>query len=192
ALPSSIIVRGRVLDKASGKGLPGVRVSYYVLFPNPRAGILSDFEEYGGLSTALTGPDGSFAVAVLPGPGVLAAAAPSVSSYRSALVTRKEVEGLLGERPHRMYSQDILVIHGSGALADARYLLLGQTQYNALALINPKEKDRTLTRDLELLPPLTRQGTVVGPDGKPLAGVTAIGLDGPHTNAFRMTLPSAT
>src|SRR5439155_6661083 len=76
ALPSGILAQGRVLDKASGKPIPGVRVSYYALFPNPH---LIRQEEYpiwpDALSTALSGPDGSFAVTVRPGPGVLAAGA---------------------------------------------------------------------------------------------------------------------
>jgi RNA polymerase sigma factor (sigma-70 family) len=193
ALPSGIAVRGRVLDKASGKPVAGVRVSYHVLFPNSKAGRLDDYHEYGGLSYTLTGTDGSFAMTVLPGPGVLTAAAEPLSSYRPALVTVKEQEDNLGERPHRFNSQDILVVRGAGALAVAQEgSLIAQAEYNALALINPKEADKELVRDLLLLPPLTRTGTIVGPGGKPLSGVTAIGVDSsPATGGWHSTLKSA-
>jgi RNA polymerase sigma factor (sigma-70 family) len=177
-LPAGITARGRVLDKATGKPVSGVRVSYYILFPNPKAGPVADYLPFWGAppSAARTGPDGSFAVTVLPGPGVLAAAAEPPSAYRSALVTPKELEEFFKERPDPMNTPDALAATPSG-IPSARPVLLGQSQYHALALLNPQEKDRALDRDLVLLPPLTRQVTVVGPDGKPLPGVTAYGQE---------------
>jgi hypothetical protein len=127
-------------------------------------------------SSALTGPDGSFAVTVLPGPGVLAAAAQSPTSYRPALVTPKELEDFFKERPDSMNTQDALVVTPSG-VPSARPMLLGQSQYHALALLNPGEKDKALERDLVLLPPLTRRGTVVDPDGKLVSGAAVYGLE---------------
>jgi protocatechuate 3,4-dioxygenase beta subunit len=115
-------------------------------------------------------------VTVLPGPGVLAAAAPDLSSYRPALVTPKELEDFFKERPDRGNTQDVLVATPSG-VPNAQPLLIAQDRYHALALINPGEKDKALERELVLLPPLTREGTVVGPDGKPLPGAVAYGLD---------------
>jgi RNA polymerase sigma factor (sigma-70 family) len=189
ALPSGIPVRGRVLDKSSGKPVPGVRISYYVVFPNSKVGRLDNYHEYEGLSIATSGADGAFAITVLPGPGVLAAAAQPLSAYRPALVTPMEIENFLKERPKDLpINQDVLVVHGSGSLADARHWMISQSQYNALALINPEEKDKSLVRDVELLPALTRKGTLVGPDGKPILDVTAIGLDNRHSE---VTLKSA-
>jgi hypothetical protein len=191
-LPSGITVRGRVLDKAGRKPVSGVRISYYVLFPNPKAGRLDDYEEYEGLAIASSGSDGSFAVTVLPGPGILAAAAQPLSSYRSTLVTRKELEDFLKQPPHRANSEDILVIHGTGTLAISGPSLLNQSNYNALALLNPDEKEKTLVRDLVLLPALTRPGTVVGPDGKPVSEIHVIGLvPSPGSPDWSSTLKSA-
>jgi RNA polymerase sigma factor (sigma-70 family) len=192
-LPSGITVKGRAIDKASGKPVAGVRVSYFVLYPNPKVSKLDGYHEYEGVSRAKTGPDGSYTLTVLPGPGVLTAEAEPASSYRPALVTPKEVEDFLGQKlPDWLYpSQDSLAIHGTGAVANARNMSISQSQYNALVLINPREKEPPLVRDLVLLPALTRQGTVVGPDGKPLSGVTAIGVDGPYSNEFNMTLKSS-
>jgi RNA polymerase sigma factor (sigma-70 family) len=177
-LPSGILARGRILDKATGKPVAGVRVSYHVLFPNTRAGRLNDYEEYEGISAATSARDGSFALSVLPGPGVIAAAAEPPSSYQCAFVTLKELETCLKEKPHRFNSEDNLIILGAGALANTGFAILSQRRYNALALINPGEKDTALACDLLFLPPVTRRGTLVGPKGKPLSGVTAIGVDG--------------
>jgi RNA polymerase sigma factor (sigma-70 family) len=192
-LPSGITVKGQALDKNTGKPVVGVRVSYFVLFPNPKVGKLDGYHEYEGLSRATTGPDGSYTITVLPGPGVLAVEAQPASSYRSALITPKELETFLGQKlPNWLFpSQDHLAIHGTGAVANARNMLLSQSRYNDLVLINPKEKDTPLVRDLVLLPALKRQGTIVAADGTPLSGVNVIGLNNPHSNEFNATLKSA-
>jgi hypothetical protein len=191
ALPSGITAQGRVRDKETGKPVAGVRVAYYPLFPNPH---LVHQEEYptfpDALSSVQTGPDGSFTLTVLPGPGVLAAAGQPLSSYRPALVTRKEVEDCLKEQPERANSEQCLAVHFTGLPFTAgQPALLTQRWYHALALINADEQDRTLERDLLFLPSLTCKGTVVGPDGKPFTDVTVIGLDGEHSAT---TLKSAT
>jgi protocatechuate 3,4-dioxygenase beta subunit len=181
-LSSGIPARGRVLDKASGKPVPGVRVSYTALYPNPNLGRQEDYPTSPDpLSSATSGPDGSFVVTVLPGPGVLAAAAQPRAAYRPALVTLKELSEFLKERPDRANSEECLAVHFTGLPFPAgQPSLLSQRLYNALALIKPADKDKGLVRDLVLLPPLTRPGTVVGPDGQPFTDVTAIGLDGEH------------
>jgi RNA polymerase sigma factor (sigma-70 family) len=175
-LSAGIPVRGRVLDRDTGKPVPGARVSYHVLFPNTKAGRLEDYLEHQPPSSATTGPDGSFAVAVLPGPGVLAATAQPLSSYRPAFIAPKELENFLEVRPESGNSPDALIIAGTGRLAASGRAILNQNAYNALALINPGEKDKELVRDLILLPALVREGMVVDPDGKPLPGALALGL----------------
>jgi RNA polymerase sigma factor (sigma-70 family) len=192
ALPAGIPVRGRVRDKATGKPVAGVRISYYVLFPNLKAGRLEDYEEYEGLGIAQSGADGAFAITVLPGPGVIAAAAQPLSSYRTALVTRRELEDLLEKRPDRINSEAILVIHGTGTLVNAGHSLLAQSRYNTLALIKPDDKDTELVRDLVLLPALERRGKVVDADGKPVSDVHIIGLEpSPAGPGWSTTLKSA-
>jgi RNA polymerase sigma factor (sigma-70 family) len=195
ALPSGILVRGRVIDKTSGKPVAGVRVSYFLLFPNPNAGRLADYPEYEGLSSAVSGPDGSFAVTVLPGPGVLAAAAQPLASHRPAFVAPEEAANFLKSPPAQVAltaPPDALAIHGTGALANARSMTIFQPNYNALVLIKPTQKDKELVRDIELLPALSRQGTIVGPDDKPVTGVAAIGLGSSFdASGWRSPLKSA-
>jgi RNA polymerase sigma factor (sigma-70 family) len=194
ALAAGITVQGRVLDKTSGQPVPGARVSYFALYPNPHLGRQEDYPTSPDpLSSATTGPDGSFVVIVLPGPGVLAAAAPAVGSYRSALVTPKDLQDFFKEPPDRANSTECLAVHFTGLpFVAGQPSLLSQPSYHALALLNPGEKDKGLVRDLELLPPLTRKGTVIDPDGKPLSGVTAIGLEAsPFLEGWSLTLKSA-
>jgi protocatechuate 3,4-dioxygenase beta subunit len=176
-LSAGVTVRGRVLEKASGKPVPGVYVNYLALFENPNVVRQEEYmQSPNGLSTTVTGADGAFAVTVLPGPGVLAAVAPKQSAYRPALVTPKELEDCLKDRPHRMNGVDSLAISYTGLPSiPGGPWSLNQSDYHVLSLITPGEKDKELVRDLELLPPLTLQGTVVGPDGKPLAGAKAFG-----------------
>jgi hypothetical protein len=52
-------------------------------------------------------------------------------------------------------------------------------QYNALSLINPNERAELPALDFALQPARTLHGTVLGPDGKPLAGVNVTGLTAP-------------
>jgi hypothetical protein len=61
----------------------------------------------------------------------------------------------------------------SGGVAEG---MLPVNKYNAIALINPEEQAKSLALDLGLQPARTLRGRVVGPDGKPLCGVTVRGL----------------
>jgi protocatechuate 3,4-dioxygenase beta subunit len=164
-LPRGIIVQGRVIEKASGKPVSGVRVSYYPLFENPN---VIHQEEYltsglvydgfpGALSSVLSGPDGSFALATLVGPGVLAANAKPLSAYERALITPKALEDFLKDRPHRMNSTELLGVYRTGdPIRALDPFWLQQSQYHALELINTGEKDKVLNYELMLLPPSTR------------------------------------
>ena len=49
--------------------------------------------------------------------------------------------------------------------------------YNSIILLEPDEKQESLVRDVALEMPLQRKGRVVGPDGKPILGVTVLGLN---------------
>jgi RNA polymerase sigma factor (sigma-70 family) len=168
-----IPLRGRVTDKETGKPIRGVSVAYHMLYPNPHA--FQGARE----SSAYTGRDGIFAVVVAQGPGLLALRAEYVpeAKYMSALVTPKEMKAF-----YKSWSapggitEDFLMIAAGGN--SARGLI--QENYHALVMIEPEAKTEKLTRDVALVPARTLKGTVAGPDGKPLTGVTVFGLTFHH------------
>ncbi len=175
-LVSGTPLRGIVTDKGTGKPIAQARVDYHLLFPNPNIQKLAAFPGgYGPRSEATTGADGSFALVVLPGPGVLGVASPKRESYMPALVTPKDLKDFfkdktVGAPGHPNDDTLEVAVPGNG------WGFIVQQEYNALVPLDPEEKATSLTRNVLLAPARTLQGSVVGLDGKPLAGVTAHGL----------------
>jgi hypothetical protein len=66
-----------------------------------------------------------------------------------------------------------------------------QTNYNALVLLEPKEGDKALVKDIAVERARERKGRVVGPDGQPIPGVTVIGLLPGHWGQYTETLEGA-
>jgi RNA polymerase sigma factor (sigma-70 family) len=156
-LTRGVTVRGKVLEERTGKPVPGAKVLYYPLHPNAATRAFNDY--FSTESAAVAGADGSFAVAALPGPGVLGTVAPDSTAYAPIHVTPKELddffkkhkapppEGSLGEQ---------YVLIASRPLARAP---LAQRSFNSLVLVHPGEKDKEVKQDVALRP---RAG-----DGKP-------------------------
>jgi protocatechuate 3,4-dioxygenase beta subunit len=170
-LSSGIVVRGKVKGKGPAKKPAVAIVEYHPLFPNPHARKIAPFDK--PTSQAVVGSDGSYSLVVLPGPGVLCVSAAPRNAYTMGLVTRKELAALFKDDKRRD-DEDHLSI-ASGAQGQSGIL---QERYNAFALINPGEKETALTCDLELRAARELEGTVVGSDGKTLAGITVLGLHG--------------
>jgi RNA polymerase sigma factor (sigma-70 family) len=173
ALVEGVRVRGKVTDKKTDKPVPGARLVYHPLLGNVYVrrrwtGYLSFHSE------ATSGPDGSFRMAALPGPGILAVTAPSPGDYAPALVTLQEwrdfFKGMLPDAGNREDLIGVELPHPPGA-----FTLLVQPQFNALALMNPEENAEAAV-EVALRPALTRKGTMLGPDDKPLTGATVFGL----------------
>jgi RNA polymerase sigma factor (sigma-70 family) len=172
-LVSGILVKGRVTHHTTGKPIAGARVEYNPLLPNPfvrwfgpnGAGILP-------CSWTDTGPDGSYRLVVLPGPGALGFSARSPKeTFMPAIVTAQELKDFFKDKEDHG-NEDILRIQAS----ENGFSAVGQSQYNQLLLINPGEKDETFTRDAALQPAKPIKGKVVGADGKPFIGATAYNL----------------
>jgi hypothetical protein len=164
-------LRGRVTDRATGKPPRRAVVEYYPLPSNEQSAALSGRSRMVPASSSSLGPDGSYSLAVLPGPGIVLVAASPRDSYASAYLDANELAALckgVADRGASAWAH----FADRPARSPARVV----DRYNALALINPNggaappELDFTLHR----APPL--HGTVVGPDGEPLAGVQVCGL----------------
>jgi RNA polymerase sigma factor (sigma-70 family) len=155
-----LALRGKVTDRATGKPIRQARVKYKPLFQNPyvKTKIVGDWRPQ---SQATTGPDGRYELAVLPGKGVLLVTGPKPDAYMPALMTheeRGEIFGLLFANDfERTYLPDL---------------------NHAFVFLQPGAKASALVKDVTLEPVkfLTLKGRVIGPDGKPLTGITVEGL----------------
>jgi hypothetical protein len=168
-LVSGIPLSGRVTDLSTHKPPKTAVVEYYPLASNRHSSQL--MHGLMAASSAVIRPDGSYRLVVLPGSGVVCVAASPRNAYVVAMIDGNELAGFLHERPH--YGAPCLYTAQGGG---DRRGTLAVNKYNTLSLINPDERAESLTLDLPLQPARTLHGTVVGPDGEPLAGVAVVGL----------------
>jgi hypothetical protein len=148
ALQRGIAVRGRLLDRTTGKPVRG-RVSYAALADNPYRKDYPDLDKPQYLVTdpGEAGPDGSFTVIAIPGPGTLCATAEEEDHFARDDPGGINLGSLILEQFHTIVPIDL----------PAR---------------GPKPKPR----DVTLAPGRSLPGGLVGPDGKPVSGARATGL----------------
>jgi RNA polymerase sigma factor (sigma-70 family) len=146
-----IYVEGTLLDRQTSKPVSGV-VSAYIKSDNPHLKRYT-FSQGVGFSSASAGADGKFRLLTIPGPGYLAAKAYK-NQYARAVV--KEWDGVaLPTAPHNLFPH---YDHG-------------------IVAINPDEKKpASLKCDIALERGLSKSGSMVGPDGKPVSDVIVFGL----------------
>jgi hypothetical protein len=148
-LERGLLIRGQVSDQATGRPVPGT--IYYL--PRPDNPHLKDYPGFAMISTSPTTvePDGSFAVAAIPGRGLLCARAVEDR------FTRAEFAGASGETP----------------------VLLQFATFHAIKEVDLSEMvPLSLQCSFALDRGRTLRGRVYGPDGKPLNGAFAAGLTG--------------
>jgi protocatechuate 3,4-dioxygenase beta subunit len=172
-----VTVRGRITNKATHKPIVGARVVYYALSGNP---FVSREALYSG---AITEPDGSYALTVHPGPGVIGVICRNPDAYMQALVTTKEINDFFSFKLPDPNNETWLHM----AVGTGRHPLL-QADYSALVLLEPKDGDKALVKDIALERALERKGRVVGPDGQPILGVTVTGLSNREQGRLTETL----
>ena len=162
ALKRGVAIRGKITDKATGQPVPAV-VEYFVFIDNPHRAAARGL--HGG--EVRTRPDGSFELEGLPGRGLVAARALKdhylVGQGADKIAGADAAQGWFHTDPHICHPE----------------------QFHTIAEIAPAQDAGSMTCDLSLDPGITLVGTVVGPDGKPLAGCTAIDLC-PHTMSFNI------
>lgn len=167
-LKRGVLIRGRVTDKDTGQPV-AARVEYFAFEDNPQ------FQEGGvlrGLSFHTpTTPDGSFTLVGLPGRGLLAAK----STYQERYQEKKR------------YLMDVGVSSIKGPIRThlGRWSAM---QFNTVVEIDPARDAESIHQDIALHPRKTVTGTVVGPDGQPLAGASIRGL---YSTVSLRDLPSA-
>jgi hypothetical protein len=164
-------LRGRVTDRATGRPPKRATVEYYPLFSNGHRSALTVHSPMVPASSAPVGADGSYCLAVLPGPGLVLVAASPRDSYATARLGDKELTALRREEAD-CGASSWAHIADRPARSPARCV----DRYNALSLIDPDGGATALTLDFALRRARPLRGTVVGPDGRPLAGVKVCGL----------------
>jgi RNA polymerase sigma factor (sigma-70 family) len=157
-LERGLAIRGRVFDRATGKPVEGI-VTYHAFADNKHLKKVSGLDE-GGQSV---GPDGSFTLTGLPGPGLLEFLTDQDDYRKTALAADWDMVP-----PIRSYPR---VAH-------------------ALVRIDPSEKDPgPAAYEIALEPAKAVQVTVVGPDDKPLSGYYAAGLTASPRNNVSWMFP---
>jgi hypothetical protein len=166
----TVTVRGKVADKATGRPIAQARLTYFPLHGNDTAAKT----EKGSCPRAETtaSADGTYALPVMPGPGVMVVTNPRPDIYMPAWVTLKERRAFF--KVPLIYDNAEGIFHISMGGADIG--MLGLEGHHAVVLLEPGEKEEALVRDVALEPAQQRKGRVVGPDGQPIKGVTVQGL----------------
>ncbi len=149
-LPRGVVVKGRLIDKSTGKPVAGRIVEHISLPSNTYEGV--------GTPAQLFGP-GGFRMTVPPGPALITAQAEGKDlPYTKAR---------LPEAARRMGVSD------QDGEAPIRVLIAGS---HVCRMVDVPADVETFTLDLELTRGATRKGRLVGPDGKPVVGAQVYGL----------------
>jgi RNA polymerase sigma factor (sigma-70 family) len=157
-LKRAVWIEGRLTDKTTGKSLPGHHIMYLVRDGNPNQKEYAEF--WGGMPTAVTTKeDGSYRIIGLPGPGLLAVHQDHKEDYLLG-AERDDEDGL-----HEPFGY------------------MPQSNFAAFARIDPAKGSETVRRDIALVRGWTFTGTLLGPDGKPLAGAVLGGSGEPLKTA---------
>jgi hypothetical protein len=145
-----VAVRGRVIDKQTGRAVPCDWVYYFPMPSNPHKNNTQ------GLASST---DNTFRITVPPGGGMIAAKVRSKSHPYPAARLAPADKGKL-------------VVKGE----DGAEFGIPLSNFNAYRFVEFPNGVASATVDLEVTPGLTRKGEVVGPDGRPVAGAKAHGL----------------
>jgi RNA polymerase sigma factor (sigma-70 family) len=151
-------VHCRLIDKVTREPVRG-ELRYTPLEVNP---LFSEALGPGGYRpsreferTRVPGPDGVFRFVAYPGPGLLVVI----------------LQGNAGRYlPRPIDPADIAKARGDMHMEWAKL-------FGMYRLIDPKEGDKPLAVDIELDPGRKATGSLLGPDGKPVSGATAYGLE---------------
>jgi hypothetical protein len=152
-LKRGVWARGRITDKSNGKPVQA-NLSYWVFEDNPHA---KDYPPYGTVRVGdpfLANEKGEFQIAVLPGHGILGARHFPDGTYRLDV---------------GINTSHGVKVDGSGPFPLIRH------DHNTYVEIDPKPGDESITANIELDPGRTVKGTLIGPDGEPVAGARMMG-----------------
>jgi RNA polymerase sigma factor (sigma-70 family) len=180
-LTRGIPFRGKVIDKATGKPVAGGEVWYFALWPNADGIKLTPSIRYGDFSRATPDEDGTFTLPVLPGPGAVTLRGHGDDYVAARVDPVAFFNDKLGGAARGIGDQEHLNVVGTLDYTP-RPLTQPQDQFQAIALINPDPDAKELKQEMALEPAQKLKVTVLGVDGKPVAGLKIRGRkqDGEH------------
>jgi protocatechuate 3,4-dioxygenase beta subunit len=150
SLPPAVLVRGRVVDRATGRPV-AARVEYQPTLENRNVRAIPDRTEAEPRSTD---SDGRFAVTALAGPGVVI-----VTALGDRFLLADVVESPNSRPPFPK-------VYGGAA----------PSRCHGFAILDAQADSGEIVRDFELTPSPDVLVTVLDPDGNPLAGARAGGI----------------
>ncbi len=171
-LTRGVLVKGRIIDQATGEPIMGAGVRYFPLaenkFYDKTPG--SDIFRMGSASYS-TKADGSFQLVALPGVGLITAQGDTRSSRFRITYTQVRLDPADRLHAYRVGGPGL----GDSFLSADGHIesLIGQSAYK---IIDPAEGDETLKVELKFDSGNAASGTVFDADGKPAEGVMAYGL----------------
>jgi RNA polymerase sigma factor (sigma-70 family) len=171
-LVRGIPFRGKVIDKETRKPVRG-RVSYHPFHGNGNA--VGMGLGYPASESAIA-TDGSFACVVLPGPGFVGVRVftGDWDRYLRACVSPRELFKMFKvgtEENSPLGTRDLLFSQGGVGSP------LAQSDFQAIVLVNADKDEKAIEREMILERAPKLKGSVVGPDGKPVAGARVRGLN---------------
>jgi hypothetical protein len=170
-LKRGVWVKGRVTDKATGQPVQAL-VEYFAFAGNPD---LRGIKVFAGSQVVSSKKDGSFTLAALRGRGIVAVKTDEMR--RGTYLHGQGADAISGPRDERL---DRFV---------TRPYMCVSWQFDTLVGIETDAKAESVACDVQLDPGKTVKGTVLDPDGEPLAGAS---IRGPFLSLKSLRdLPSA-
>jgi RNA polymerase sigma factor (sigma-70 family) len=171
-LTRGVLLKGRVTDKVTGEPVLGAGIHYTPLAGNSvyaKTPGMEAFRMAGG--SVSSDADGAFQLIVLPGVGLLTAQGETRGPRTKILYTQVRLDP--ADEPRTI--KEVRAGFGDAFLSAEGHVasLYNQSAYK---IIDPAEGADTMRLELQFDPGRSVSGKVVGPDGKPAAGVVAHGL----------------
>lgn len=171
-LTRGVLVKGRVVEKGTGKPVAGAGVRYAALADNKYYGELMNGKQGEHGMAWSTDADGKFEFVALPGAGIVTAQGETRGG--NIFIPYTQVRVAKDDLPRA----DLKQLDNLGEMfiaADGHYVTLHSL--SGYKIIEPKLTDDTVEVTIEFDRGKTVSGTVVDADGKPAAGVTAYKLE---------------
>jgi RNA polymerase sigma factor (sigma-70 family) len=151
-LKRAVWITGKITDKLTGRPIPGANVEYFTFYSNPNHSDYEGFPLSVHWHTVKPKDDGTYRVAGLPGPGLVAVHAAWETGYLRST-----------DRDDEEWA-DNQELKGTSPMA-----ITHPDNYCELARVDPPKNVESVTRDITLDPGWDVSGTVLAPNGRPMA-----------------------